>query len=86
MSSKTVFVFAMVLIMVATTPLQSRGPGFQGSRYNLTEVSVISLEESCVRQGGICMRVEDCAPENVVGVQVVLCPNQHHKGVVCCYS
>lgn len=38
-----------------------------------------------MRQGGICVRIEDCEPENLVTMQVDLCPVQRHKGVSCCY-
>lgn len=48
-------------------------------------VSIIELEEPCVRQGGLCLRVEDCDPSNRLQMRVSLCPKQHHLGVECCY-
>ncbi|CAG9782132.1 unnamed protein product [Diatraea saccharalis] len=78
--------FVLILtavVMVSANPVLTRSP-YEG-KYNTTVVSVIALEEPCVRQGGMCLRVEDCDPTNVVRMQAVLCPKQRHLGVECCY-
>ncbi|CAH0716051.1 unnamed protein product, partial [Brenthis ino] len=83
MFTKTVFAFAMLILIVpwvTTTPLQSR------STTPLELVSIIELEEPCVRQGGLCLRVEDCEPDNLVQMKGILCPMQSHMGVECCYN
>ncbi|KPJ04423.1 hypothetical protein RR46_00448 [Papilio xuthus] len=43
------------------------------------------MEEPCVRQGGLCRRIEDCDQDNLVHMRGVLCPKQRHLGVECCY-
>ncbi|CAH0578048.1 unnamed protein product [Chrysodeixis includens] len=65
---------ALLLVSVTSTPLVPRDT-----------FEVINLEEPCVRQGGICVRNEDCEPNNLVTLHVDLCPVQRHKGVSCCY-
>ncbi|XP_011548374.1 U-scoloptoxin(19)-Sm1a isoform X2 [Plutella xylostella] len=50
------------------------------------DMSIIELEEPCVRQGGICMRKEDCPKDYMVNVRAILCPQQHSLGVECCYN
>lgn len=47
--------------------------------------AVHELEESCVRQGGLCVMKSDCPPENIVFLSGTLCPKQQHLGVTCCY-
>ncbi|KAF9804874.1 hypothetical protein SFRURICE_007777 [Spodoptera frugiperda] len=47
--------------------------------------TVHELEESCVRQGGLCVMKSDCPPENIVFLSGTLCPKQQHLGVTCCY-
>ncbi|KAF9419767.1 hypothetical protein HW555_003766 [Spodoptera exigua] len=45
--------------------------------------AVHELEESCVRQGGLCVMKSDCPPENIVFLSGTLCPKQQHLGVTC---
>ena len=70
------FVF-LLFIAVRPNPLQTGR--------SLNDVGIYGLEEACVRQGGLCLRIEDCDPDNLVRVPVVLCPKQRHLGVTCCY-
>ncbi|XP_046977415.1 uncharacterized protein LOC124543292 [Vanessa cardui] len=82
MISKTVFALAVLSVLVpmlAATPLQAR------SSSPVELVSIIALEEACVRQGGICVRIDDCQPGNRVQMKSSLCPLQRHLGVECCY-
>ncbi|KAF9406443.1 hypothetical protein HW555_013188, partial [Spodoptera exigua] len=51
----------------------------------LQATTVHELEESCVRQGGLCVMKSDCPPENIVFLSGTLCPKQQHLGVTCCY-
>ncbi|CAG4955472.1 uncharacterized protein LOC123705326 [Colias croceus] len=79
MMFKFVFMFALFML-AAATPTRKR------STTPVELVSVIELEEPCVRQGGLCLRIEDCQPGNLVQMRGVLCPNQRHLGVECCYA
>ncbi|XP_050361081.1 uncharacterized protein LOC126780540 [Nymphalis io] len=82
MISKTVFAFAVLSVfvpMLAGTPLQTR------ATTQVERVSIIALEDACVRQGGMCVRIEDCQPGNLVQMRGSLCPLQRHRGVECCY-
>ncbi|KAM3968604.1 uncharacterized protein ACR2FA_012046 [Aphomia sociella] len=77
MHAKIVFVFMVVLIMVAGNPLQISP--------RLYDSSLTTLEEACVRQGGICMPIENCDPGNLVQLRGVLCSNSYHSVRECCY-
>nr|XP_026500818.1 uncharacterized protein LOC113404201 [Vanessa tameamea] len=82
MISKTVYAFAVLSVLVpmlAANPLQTR------STLPVEPVSIIALEEACVRQGGICVRIKDCLPGNRMQMKSSLCPLQRHLGVECCY-
>ncbi|NP_001157389.1 uncharacterized protein LOC114244542 [Bombyx mandarina] len=66
-------VFVIVLLMAVTvcsSPLLTQTP---------------FSEEDCIRQGGICVRTEECDPDNISTISQFLCPNQAHLGVACCY-
>ncbi|CAH4038452.1 unnamed protein product [Pieris brassicae] len=49
-------------------------------------VQLIELEEACVRQGGVCLPIQDCDPRDLSQFRGVLCPAQKHLGVECCYT
>ncbi|CAH0703459.1 unnamed protein product [Spodoptera exigua] len=63
--------FALLVVAVRSNPLPFE--------------TVHELEESCVRQGGLCVMKSDCPPENIVFLSGTLCPKQQHLGVTCCY-
>ncbi|XP_037299754.1 uncharacterized protein LOC119190829 [Manduca sexta] len=71
------FVFLLV-VSVQANPLQSRSS-------LKDQHAIFELEEPCVRQGGLCQRIEDCDPANLVTAHALLCPKQLHLGAVCCY-
>ncbi|XP_038216515.1 uncharacterized protein LOC119835638 [Zerene cesonia] len=79
MMFKFVLMFSL-FVLAAANPTRKR------STTPLELVSVIELEEPCVRQGGLCLRIEDCQPGNLVQMRGVLCPKQRHLGVECCYA
>lgn len=70
------FVFALVALLLMTV---------EGNPVTGLNVQVIELEEPCVRQGGICVRIDDCDPQSSTPFLYELCPRQKHLGVMCCY-
>ncbi|KAJ8737774.1 hypothetical protein PYW08_000369 [Mythimna loreyi] len=69
--------FALLLVAVRASPVQHK---------DLKEaLEIIQLEEPCVLQGGLCVRSDDCDPENFPLLGADLCPKQRSKGVTCCY-
>ncbi|CAK1554850.1 unnamed protein product [Leptosia nina] len=73
------------VLFIALCMMVSANPTWKRSSSPLELITVIELEEACVRQGGICVRIEDCDPSNIVHMRGKLCPNQKHLGVECCY-
>ncbi|XP_014366370.1 U-scoloptoxin(19)-Sm1a-like [Papilio machaon] len=71
------FVTVLLLVTVDAVPLE-RAP--------MELINFITMEEPCVRQGGLCRRIEDCDQDNLVHMRGVLCPKQRHLGVECCYN
>ncbi|KAJ0183927.1 hypothetical protein K1T71_000350 [Dendrolimus kikuchii] len=71
---KSVFVIAVLLFAtVRASPV-------------VNKVAINQFEEGCIRQGGICIRLEECDPTNLVRIgETSLCPLQRNLGAVCCY-
>ncbi|XP_045458309.1 uncharacterized protein LOC123668638 [Melitaea cinxia] len=77
MFSQKVLVFAVLIVlvsMVAANPLQRDW------------ANIMVLQEFCVLQGGVCLPVDDCEPQNLVRTQLrgLLCSKQ--SGLECCYQ
>ncbi|XP_045783901.1 uncharacterized protein LOC123880058 [Maniola jurtina] len=88
MFHRTVLRCAVLIVLV---PLVVGGPWQRPQRTRrspstLDTITIISLEEPCALQGGMCMRSEDCEPGNWVRIQADLCPEQKHMGIGCCYN
>lgn len=67
--------FALLLVAVKASPVQQKN----------VDLQIIQLEEPCVLQGGLCVRSDDCDPENFPLLGANLCPKQRKFGVTCCY-
>ncbi|XP_041986886.1 uncharacterized protein LOC121738726 [Aricia agestis] len=76
--TKIMFALALMIALVASTPMHIR-PQIP------PEFTIVYLEAPCVQQGGICMHVDDCEPQKRVSIKG-LCPRQRHLGAECCYE